>query len=258
MVNNMEYSFTFIINSSINHFKSEEFSRYTTEQRFLQTIETIESIKSRVKNCKICLFELSQTPIKKEYKDEIIKKVDLFLEYHNDKEIKTLYKNFTNHPELFKYGKSLFELKGLSLTLDNISKNNLFKDSTRFFKITGRYKLNNFFNIKDYETKFLKGKYVIKYHIFSLNEPDSNVHYHVYQNKGSVITGLWSFDKNLFNETIRNLENTFLYLQNMLKYTNGSDIEHGLYKYLDNTKLINCDVLGLSIRKGMDFDSYDT
>jgi hypothetical protein len=253
----MEHSFLFIVSSSINHFNGDELSRNTTHERFLQTLETIQSIRDKVENSKICLFELSQTPIKKEYREEISDKVDLFLEYHNQEDIKTLYENFTNNPGMFKYGKSLFELRGLYLTLNIIGINNLFEDTTRVFKITGRYTLNDSFNIEEYKTKFLTNKYVIKHYNFKDDEPDNNVHYHVYQNKGSVVTALWSFDCSLFNEVIQNVNDSFQYLQKMLLYTNGNDIEHALYKYLDKNKLINCNTLGVSVRKGMDIDDYD-
>ena len=253
----MEHSFLFLISSAINHFDSREPSRFTIEDRFLQTIETIETIRSKVPNCKICLFELSQNPISEKYKNEIDGKVDLFLDYHNDLDIKILYQNFTNHKELFKYGKSLLELKGMLLTLTLIGSRNLFANTTRVFKISGRYVLNDFFDITDYQTKFLKNKYVTKHYKFSDHEPDSNVHYHVFQNKGSMVTALWSFDSTLFYKTVESIEKSFLYLQNMLQYTPGNDIEHALYHFIDKENLINCDRLGVSIKKGMEEDDYD-
>lgn len=253
----MKQPFLFIVSSAINHFNSDDLSRNTTHERFIQTLETIQSIRDKVKNSKICLFELSQNPIKKEYSDEIRDKVDLFLEFYDQDDIKTLYSNFTKNPQLFKYGKSLLELRGIYLTLNIIGINGLFDDVNRIFKISGRYTLNDSFNIKDYETKLLRNKYVIKHYHYNNDEPETNIHHYVYQNKGSVVTALWSFDSLLFNEVINNIDRTFYYLQKMLLYTNGNDIEHGLYHFLDKNKLINCNILGVSVRKGMEFDDYD-
>lgn len=257
-MNLMIRNFLFLISSSINHFKGDEFSRNTTHERYLQTLETIKTIREKVPNCKICLFELSQTPIDKHYRNEITNKVENFLEFHNDSDIKTLYQNFTVHPELFKYGKSLLELNGLIKTLKFIDEEYSFSEFDRVFKITGRYLLNDNFNIEDYQTKFIKEKYVIKHLKFSEYEPTTNIHYHVFQNKGSVVTGLWSFDISLFYETIDMLEKSFDYLQRMLLYTPGNDIEHSIYHFIDKNKLINCNNIGILVRKGMEVDDYNT
>lgn len=254
----MTYSFLFLISSSINHFMEEKFSRNTKHERYLQTLETIESIRNKVPNSKICLFELSQSPIDNEYRHELTNRVENFLEFYNDTDITTLYHNFTVHPELFKYGKSLLELNGLIKTLKFIDNEYSHSQFNRIFKITGRYLLNNSFNIEDYQTKFLKDKYVIKHLKFSEYEPTTNVHYHVFQNKGSVVTALWSFDMSLFYETIDLLDKSFDYLQRMLLYTPGNDIEHSIYHFIDKNKLINCDFIGVSIRKGMEIDDYNT
>jgi hypothetical protein len=253
----MNYSFLFIISSSINHFSSEDFARNSNHERFLQTLETIESIKLKVPNSKICLFELSHEPIEDEYKNKIKDKVDLFLEFGQDPEIITLYSNFYNHPELFKYGKSLLEIQGMMKTLDYIWQNHLFTETTRIFKISGRYTLNKNFNISDYESIFLKGKYIGKYTNYHEHEPTTNVHYHVYRNSGNVYTSLWSFDSSLLYDTFKLLEKSFDYLQRMLLYTPGNDIEHSLYYFIDKNKLINCDSLGVTVRKGMDVEDYD-
>ena len=75
----MDYKFLFLVGSSIEHFVEEHFSRYTMEQRFFQTLDTIESIRTKVPNAYICLFECSHRPISDEYKTILQEKVDLFL-----------------------------------------------------------------------------------------------------------------------------------------------------------------------------------
>lgn len=253
----MEHSFLFLISSSINHFKSDELSIYDTDERFRQTIETIKSIKHKIDGVKICLFELSDEPIFEKYKVELMSMVDLYLDYHNDYEIKNIYENFYNNVGKFKYGKSLLELCGLIKTLKTIGDNNYFSDTTRVFKISGRYQLNKHFDVNDYKTKFLDNKYVCQFLEYNENIGEDNTHYHVYGNKGSMVTALWSFDRYLFNEVIRTLEKSYYYLQKMILYTNGSDIEHSIYHFIDKTKLINVRNLGVSVIKGMEFDNYD-
>lgn len=254
----MDNPFLFIISSSINHFNEDNLSRHSNRERFLQTMETIESIRKKVPNVKICIFELSHITIDDEYKNVLSENVDLYLNYSTDKDIQTLYNNFSIHPELFKYGKSLLELYGLIKTMKVIEDEFSFSKLNRIFKISGRYLLNKNFKIEDYESKFLKDKYIIKHLKFSEFEPTTNVHYHVFQNKGSVVTALWSFDVSLFYETMDMLEKSFDYLQRMLLYTPGNDIEHSIYHFIDKNKLINCDSIGVTVRKGMEVDDYDT
>lgn len=252
----MEYSFLFLISSSINHFKSDELSLYDNEKRFYQTMETIKSIKDKVDNVKICLFELSHEPINEDYKKGLSVEVDLYLDFHMDPEIQNIYENLDRRTDLFMYGKSLLELVGLIKTLKYIGNNNYFSDTTRVFKISGRYFLNDNFNIQDYKSVFLDNKYVGQYLEYDGSEKN-NTHYHVYGNKGSLVTALWSFDRYLFNEVIMTLKKSHEYLEKMLLYTNGNDIEHSIYHFMDKSKMINAKTLGVSVIKGMQFDNYD-
>jgi len=252
----MEEKFMFIISSAINHFNHDEFSRFTTEERFNQTIETIKSIRNECVNSYIILFELSETDLIDEHESKIRDLVDLFVSFNNETELKVMYDNFRRHPELFKYGKSLLELFGLTKVFEIIEQENLLYDIKRIFKISGRYYLNGNFNIEDYNSKFLIGKYCCKIYNYTGFENPFNVHYHVFQNKGSLVTALWSLDVTLFYETLEVLRNSFKYLEKMLLYTPGNDIEHSIYHFIDKNKILNCEVLGVTIRKGMDDDDY--
>lgn len=253
----MESKYLFIISSSINHFNSDLFSVYTSKERFEQTLETINSIKVKVPNSSIVLFDLSEEKIDENYSNHLKSVTDVFFEYYNDSSIQNLYDNFKKFPNLFMYGKSLVEMYGLIKTLtyleDSINMNNI----KRIFKITGRYKLNDFFEIKEYESKFLTNKYICKTFKYSDFEPETNAHFHIYKNKGFLVTGLWSFDTSLTYETIDILEKSFQYLQILLKFGDGNDIEHSLYQFIDKNKLIECDELGLTVIKGMDNEIYD-
>ena len=247
----------FVISSAINHFCANKLSRFSTQERFNQTMETINNIKEKVPGAKICLFEVSETRLDEIYIDEIKNSVDLFVELYNDNKIIELYNNFVKFKDLFKYGKSLFELYGmiyaLNLIDDKFGANNI----DRVFKISGRYLLNSDFDINQYNSVFLKNKYIAKCVKYSNYEPNSNAHFHIYQNKGHLITGLWSFDSSLLYKTIDTLEKAFNYLQILLMYGDGNDIEHSIYHFVDKNDLIDCNVLGLYVRKGMDDDDYN-
>jgi hypothetical protein len=139
----------------------------------------------------------------------------------------------------------------------------LFSDSQRVFKLTGRYLLNEYFDIKDYETKFLEEKYVIKKYDYLPQEAENfdekeleNVYAYLYGAKGMMVTGLWSFDRMLFNEIVESLEKAFVYMEKMIQYTAGTDVEHSLYRFLNKKNVISIPNLGLTTIKGMEGDSY--
>jgi len=250
--------FLFLISSSLEHFEENSFSYYTTEQRFFQTLNTIDSIKTKVPDSYICLFECSYKSISDEYKNILKEKVDLFLEFYNEPGLVQIYDNLNRRPELITFGKSLLETRGLLNTLNIIKTKNLFTDSQRVFKLTGRYLLNNDFNIDDYKSKLLENYYVIKKYDYLIEEQKKlnqktleNVYAYLYGLNGMMITGLWSFDKILFNDTMEALENAFVYMERMIQYTAGTDIEHSLYKFINKNNIINVPNLGLTMIKGM-------
>jgi hypothetical protein len=259
----MNYKFLFLVGSSLNHFAEEHFSRYNTDQRFYQTLDTIESIRTKVPNAYICLFECSYKPIEDEYKEVLKEKTDLFLEFYDEPVIKTLYENFSQNQQLITFGKSLLETRGILNCLYLMREKGLFTDVNRVFKLTGRYTLNDDFNIQDYESRFLDNHYVAKIYNYIDKEKEmmkiddlENIYAYLYQAEGMIVTGLWSFDKMLFNETIEALERSFVYLEKMIQYTTGNDIEHAFYRFIDKTKIIHTPNLGLNVNKGMETANY--
>jgi hypothetical protein len=250
--------FLFLVGSALKHFQEEKFSAYDEEQRFQQTLETIECIRNKVPESYVVLFECSSKPIDEKKKDILKEKADLFLEFYEEPVLQQIYENLEKRPELITYGKSLLETRGLLNALYAIKQHNLFSDSQRVFKLTGRYLLNDDFDIKDYESKFLEGKYVLKRYEYLPQEAENydekeleNVYAYLYGAKGMMITGLWSFDRMLFNEIVESLEKSFIYMEKMMQYTSGTDVEHSLYRFINKDNIISIPNLGLTMVKGM-------
>lgn len=254
--------FLFLVGSSICHFHAEEFSAYKQEERFQQTLKTIQCIKEKVPNSYILLFECSASPIDEKQKNILKSQCDLFLEFYNEPGMMQIYENLEKRPKIFTYGKSLLETRGLLNALYTVQKHNLFNDSQRVFKLTGRYLLNEDFNIQDYESKFLENKYVIKKYDYLSQEQENfdekefeNIYAYLYGAKGTMVTGLWSFDRTLFSETVKALEQSFIYLEQMIQYTAGTDIEHALYRFISHKNILGVSNLGLTVIKGMSGDN---
>ena len=250
--------FLFLVGSALKHFQEDKFSAYDEEQRFQQTLETIECIRKKVSESYVVLFECSSKPIDEKQKDILKEKADLFLEFCEEPVLKQIYENLEKRPELITYGKSLLETRGLLNTLYVIKKHNLFSDSQRVFKLTGRYLLNDDFDIQDYQSKFLENKYIIKRYEYLPQEAENydekeleNVYAYLYGAKGMMITGLWSFDRMLFNDAVEALEKAFKYMERMIQYTAGTDVEHSLYRFINKRDIISVSNLGLTMVKGM-------
>jgi hypothetical protein len=249
--------FLFLVGSALKHFQENKFSAYDEQQRFEQTLETIECIRKKVPNSYVVLFECSSKSIDEKQKDILKEKSDLFLEFYNEPVLKAIYENLEARPELITYGKSLLETRGLLNTLYVIQKHNIFNDSQRVFKLTGRYLLNDDFDIQDYESKFLEGRYVIKRYEYLSQEMENyekeleNVYVYLYGARGMMVTGLWSFDRMLFTDTIEALEKAFVYMEKMIQFTAGTDVEHSLYRFINKKNIIDIPNLGLTMVKGM-------
>jgi hypothetical protein len=87
-------------------------------------------------------------------------------------------------------------------------------------------------------------------------EDIENIYSTLYGCKGSIVTGLWSFDRFLFNDIFGVLQRSFQYMERAIQLTAGIDIEHSFYHFIDRDKIINVPVLGLDLIKGMDGDRF--
>ena len=253
----MNYKFLFLVGSAINHFKEDDLSAFKAEERFQQTLDTIQSIKDKVPDAYILIYEGSETTIKQEYKDKFIEQSDLFIECGDDSYMKSLYENLHRDPGKFRFVKSMLECRCLQIVLNHMMEHNTFNDATRVFKLSGRYKLNEYFDIDDYKTRFLMNKYVMKYYDYGERFEDiENIYSLLYGCKGSIVTGLWSFDRFLFNDIFNVLNRSFEYMERAIQLTAGIDIEHSFYHFIDRDKILNVPVLGLDLIKGMDGDRF--
>jgi hypothetical protein len=113
-------------------------SIYNSDERFADTIKTIKSVHLNIPNSYIVLIDNSNFNNKE--KEKINSEVSLFLNPTHDK---NLNKN-TNKSLI----KALGELSQTKYALEKLKKLNIQCDN--FFKISGRYKINNNFNLNKY------------------------------------------------------------------------------------------------------------
>ena len=119
-------------------------SSYTPKERFLQTIETIDTIKKNIPNCYIVLFDNSQFTL--DEKTTLEKNVDCFINVVNNKKLNYYtdeyeYKSFADISQQI----SFYDYFLKHINIDTIK---------HFFKISGRYLINETFDYNTYKNKY--------------------------------------------------------------------------------------------------------
>ena len=127
-----------IIVSRIRFDYVENRSIYSTETRYEQTLDTIESIRKNIPD--VCIFLIDNSNLDIDMYNKLNKLCDVFINPINDKKLKyytdrNIYKSIAEGYQIM-YFLDLF--KQLDIKFD------------RFFKISGRYYLNDTFNYNKY------------------------------------------------------------------------------------------------------------
>lgn len=214
--------YIFVITSTLN----PKIGVLSPLARYHQTLNTIKSIRDKVKDSIILLLDSSPQPVEEYMIENIKTKVDQFI---------TL-SNHTHSLELGNAGlKSPAECYIMVIAIDVI-KNMALTGIKRVFKITGRAELTDRFNIDEYD-EGVSGKYVFK---TSTDSP-------LARQLKFIDTRLWSFDFNQLDEVNQLLRDS--YLECMTTYM---DLGHVFYKLIDKDILFEKDVIGLRCQLASD------
>jgi hypothetical protein len=215
---------------------------YTPQQRITQTLETAKSAKKYIPDATIILIDNSKTDVQTDDSselNELIDLVDYYIDNSDDADIKYFHTNVTNYD----IGKNAMEAMGLFKSLTYIVNDKTLmkeiKDSSRVFKLSGRYQVTDKFDIKNFDNKKTKGKYVFKKAQPSWIPPaDTGV-------TTLLQTRLWSFDSDLILEAMGLYKNI---IENMVATFNQGkyiDNEHSMAKFIPADKLVELDTVGL-------------
>ena len=208
----------FVSNTPYSYSKTR--STYTPEERMKQTLETITSVKIHIPDAFIVLVDNSNFDESSDFYHLIKEKVDIFINSYNNDELKFytdeyIYKAFADISQQIDFYNKFLKY----IEVDKIK---------NFFKISGRYYINQNFNYSIYNNKkniFKKNK----------NVKDRNYYY----------TCFYKLDKNILHEYFNNLFNL---RNNKEKYENHfSDIEVIVpHTIIDKITLV--DTLGITQR----------
>jgi len=213
---NVNYSNILFVITSIVKLENPKSSIYNPIERYNQTSNTISSIKSKLPGAKIVVVEASKTINDRKFYFE---GVDMF---------------YVKNDDVYKCKSS-----GECILLKIFLQSDFFKqysDVNLLFKISGRYYLNDNFNINNFDSTKINAR-----KIDTKNDPNEknynpNVLYSTNPDFCHV-TSLFCFPF-LKTRTICEC------LDNYLKSGEGKDVEHILFKYC--TDVNNVTELGLS------------
>lgn len=123
---------------------SETRSIYSPAERFQQTLDTIASIRTFIPNSYIILFDNS------DFLPEEFNKLNVSLDLFINIQTNPIINDYTN----VKTTKAFGELAQTYAVLNHIKTNMNYLKIKHFFKISGRYLINETFNYSDYDNNF--------------------------------------------------------------------------------------------------------
>jgi hypothetical protein len=147
---------TFIVTSAIH----TRFGVYDYNQRLAQTLDTIKCLRDRVPDCKIVINEVSGSGYTPETENALMDAVDVFLDFTKNSDVQYIYSTpqFYNNWDIVK---NLTELTTFPQSLKTLWDAGEIQDQDRIFKMSGRYLLNEKFDLSMYEQDEIKDKVVI-------------------------------------------------------------------------------------------------
>ncbi len=220
----------FLMTSALN----TRFGVYATEQRISQTLDSIHSIKKKVPDAKIYLLELAGISPTIEQVQKIAPYVTQVLDLSKHQQVQAIYHGTNSHDVV----KNLTEVFGTHEIVRHLQQRGEFHDVDRIFKISGRYLLAETFSL-DRFTPY-PHQIVIAARRQSQFAPEIT---------GGVtmqyMSRLWSWPTAMTPDILQVYEQGIDYMVERLNQGGYCDIEHMLFKFLPQDRLIEVSPIGV-------------
>lgn len=226
----MKYSV--FVTSAVN----ASFSVFTPEQRLQQTLATIASVRMFLPEAEITVVECSVPAINADYEQALAAQADHFVSLSNDSNV--IY--ITENGDRGDVTKNLTEAVVLRKLMAVAENKGWFADSDRIFKISGRYLLNEKFDINAHINPANAEKFVFRKKNLSQFRPEYTGVPLQYQ------TRLYSFSPELFSRYCMVLDDMIDTMQDYFNQGKYIDIEHLWWKLLLADEITELDKIGVS------------
>ena len=218
----------FIVTSAIN----SRFGVYKPAERLLQTLDTIKSIKDRVPDSKIIIMECTGVPLTEEQSDVLEANSDIFIDYSTDPAVQAIYTGTDNWDVV----KNSTEIMCFGRTIAQCQDDGDFDDVDRIHKMSGRYLLNDDFDLSLYDNNP---------NILIGPKHNSQFAYAVTQTDKQYMARLWSWPSELTEEIQKVYEDSLDFFAQRVSQGGYTDIEHVLYRFLNPAHVQEVPLLGV-------------
>ena len=217
----------FMITSAIN----VDLGIFKPEDRLVQTLLTIHSIKAKVPEAKIILIESAPKPLNNRQSALILNAADLLIDCTDDTEVKEIYATeewaLANNSKFSRQDiiKNLIEPTCFLTALKMCVEDNDFDGIDRVHKISGRYILNDNFKLNRYE--------LLPDRIIIANRQKSQFPLFVNGIDTQYMSRLWSWPAKETDKVINTYTEGLAFIKKCIDSGLAyCDMEHMLYKFL--------------------------
>lgn len=214
------------------------FGIYDADQRLKMTLATISNLRDRIPDVKIVINEVSGNGISQDKESALLDACDIFLDFTTNKEVNWIYNNpawFSNWDVV----KNLTELTTFPLSLKSLLDSQELDGIDRVFKMSGRYLLNDKFNLDFYSTDAAKNKIVIG------KRCASQFPYQVTLLSEQYMARLLSWPASMQSSMVEYYNNARDYMRERLRAGGYADIEHCLFYALPKEHVLEIDEVGV-------------
>jgi hypothetical protein len=218
----------FVVTSAIN----SKFGVYSPEERLVQTVITLQNIRFKVPNAKIIVMECAGTPIIENQSNVLENNCDLLLDFSHDPDVHAIYQS-----DNWDVVKNSTEIMCFGRTLRMCNNDGDFAGYDRIHKMSGRYVLNDDFNLDVYEQhpdRIIIGP-----------KHQSQFPYQVTGIELQYMARLWSWPASQMETVIKVYEDSLAYIGDRVSVGGYADIEHVLYKFLPEDLVTEVPLLGV-------------
>jgi hypothetical protein len=218
----------FVVTSAVN----SKFGVYSPAARMQQTLATLQNVRNKVPDCKIIVMECGGTALTEAQSDLIEENCDLLLDFSRDPDVVELYNSdnwdvVKNSTEIMCFGRAL------RMCQDDGD----FDGYDRIHKMSGRYLLNNDFDLGVYEQNADR--------IIIGPKNKSQFPLAVTGIELQYMARLWSWPAALTETAIKVYEDSLSYIGERATMGGYADIEHVLYKFLPPELVTEVAVMGV-------------
>ena len=224
----------FIVTSAVE----SRYGVYTADQRLDMTLATIANLRERVPGCKIVLSEVSGNGLEQSRADRLEDAVDVFLDFTNNTDVRYIY-NRPDWVQNWDVVKNLTELTTFPVALKTLLDAGEIDGSDRIFKMSGRYLLNDKFDLAVYQQPDVANRVVIG------KDYPSQFPYEVVGMTHQYMCRLLSWPSDQHANMITWYEKGRDYMKYRMSIGGYADIEHCLYHAIPKDQVYQLDEVGV-------------